>query len=178
MKLTTTKLRMQLSGMLFAAAMLTGCQQALDQAQINKQFQPDEEPRAVNNYFDQQTAIGSREDGMLYPCHFTDGKLNSLGRAKVARITGGAEAGKLTIYLNVPQDGSYGTEQTSVSDYLASRGVATNGYAPVAGPNPNGGAPAAQGLNGLAKIQAADGSAPGTTGGSLSGGGGGGGYSK
>ena len=176
MKFTTTTLRMQISGLLFAAALLTGCQQAIDQAQINKQFQPDEDPRAVNNYFDEQTAIASREDGMLYPCHFTDGKLNSLGRAKVARITGGAETGKLTIYLDVPQDGSYGAEQASVNDYLASRGVASNGYSLVAGPNPNGGAPAAQGLGSLAKMESGDGAAGGSSGGGSSAGSAG--YSK
>ena len=170
MTFTTTTLRMQLSGMLFAAAILSGCQQALDQAQINKQFQPDEEPRSTNNFFDTQTAIGSREDGMLYPAHFTDGKLNSLGEAKLKRITSGVETGKLAIYLNVPQDGTYDKEQSSVTDYLAKRGVATNAYTVTAGANPGGGAPAARGLAGLVKQEAGEGSPQGSTGGSLAGG--------
>lgn len=163
MKMTPTTLRTQFSVVLLAGAILTGCKSTMDQAQLNKQFQPDDEPRAVNNYFNEQTAIASREDAMLYPCHFTAGKLNSLGRAKLAMMTGGPEGGKSTIYLNVPQDEGFSAEQSSVTDYLAKRGLATTSYTLLAGPNPSGGAPAGEGLAGLSKQESGTGAGDGTT---------------
>jgi hypothetical protein len=52
-------------------------------AEIHDDFRQDAEPERVTRFADIQSSNGARNDGMLYPVHFTGGHLNSLGRTKV-----------------------------------------------------------------------------------------------
>ena len=150
--MTTHTARKIFSIVIFAAGILAGCEGSPPPFQsINDQFKADDEPRAMDGLYKEQTAIAARQDGTLYPQHFTDGQLNSLGYSKLAAMTYGPEAGKLAIYLDIPNDTTYASCESSVTTYLTQRGLASNGYMVTAGPNPNVGSPAALGLAGLAK---------------------------
>jgi hypothetical protein len=137
------------------AALAIGCNTDTHKVGINDQFRPDSEARSVDNIFAQQKAIAAREDGQLYAAHFKDGELNSLGYAKLDAMLTPNEMGLLNVYLNVPKDSLYGPRESAVVAYLANKGYASNAYNITAGYNPNNGTPAAQGLRGLSKQQAA-----------------------
>jgi hypothetical protein len=122
---------------------------------VNDYFQPDGEQRSVQKIFAQQHANAAREDGTFYAAHFSGGELNSLGLQKLNAMLAGPERGAVNIYLSIPKDNTYGPREASVIAQLSARGLASNSYSITAGDNPNVGAPAAQGLNGLTK-QAAD----------------------
>jgi len=139
---------------IFAAALMVGCDNNVKPFQaMNDGFAPDDQPRAMDAMYAQQTANGARQDGTLYPMHFTDGQLNSLGYRKLASMVYGPENGKLAVYLDVPNDAGYAACETSVTTYLTQKGLASNAYSITAGANPNGGTPAVQGLNGLDQQQ-------------------------
>lgn len=118
---------------------------------VNDKFESDAQPRSINTLFDQQAAIGARQDGTLYAAHFTDGQLNSLGTTKLNAMLSGPERGMVNIYLSIPKDNAYGTRESSVIAHLSALGLASNSYTLTAGDNMNLGTPAVQGLNGLAK---------------------------
>ncbi len=121
---------------------------------VNDHFRPDTEERSVQKIFAQQHANGARQDGMFYDAHFNGSELNSLGIQKLNAMLVGAERGPVNIYLSIPKDNTYGPRESSVIAQLSARGLASNSYTITAGDNPGVGAPAAQGLNGLAKQQA------------------------
>jgi len=135
-----------------ATVLLAGCQQSKRSMQgMNDKFEPDDKPRSVTAIFDQQHRNGARQDGMLYAGHFTDGELNSLGRQKLDMMTSGPERGIVNVYMSVPKDNAYAARESSVIAFLSTKGLASNSYTLTAGDNPGTGAPAVQGLNGLAK---------------------------
>ncbi|MGC4033831.1 MAG: hypothetical protein QM754_19280 [Tepidisphaeraceae bacterium] len=106
--------RIVLSCTALTAAIVTGCAKSeLPPIGANDYFRPDDEPRNVDNIFAQQRANGAREDGTLYTQHFTDGKLNSLGYAKLSAMAGG-DNGKLAIFIDVPKGDAYTAAQDSV----------------------------------------------------------------
>ena len=51
--------------------------------EVHDEFRQDADPERVTRFVDIQSSNGARNDGMLYPVHFTGGHLNSLGRSKV-----------------------------------------------------------------------------------------------
>ena len=52
-------------------------------AEMHDEFRQDADNERVTRFVDIQSSNGARNDGMLYPIHFTGGHLNSLGRTKV-----------------------------------------------------------------------------------------------
>jgi hypothetical protein len=170
MKLYTARIVLSLS--VLSAAVIGGCKDSGTAVLTNDQFRPDDEPRNLDMIFAQQTANGAREDGTLYTQHFTHGKLNSLGYAKLSKLThGDADTGggkpKLSIYLDVPKGDTYAAAQDSVIKALANAGIADDGYSITAGANPNLSNPAVQGLAGLAKQSSVAGEEGGSESGSL-----------
>ncbi|HEX8324305.1 MAG TPA: hypothetical protein VF595_10365 [Tepidisphaeraceae bacterium] len=153
----TTRIVISLSA-LAAAALLCGCaNDKLPPISANDRFLPDDAPRPVDHIFAQQRANGAREDGTLYPQHFSGGRLNSLGYAKLSAMSQDPSAGKLMVYLDVPKGDAFWAAQDSVMKALARGGYAEDGYTIASGPNPNLGTPAAVGLSGLAKQRGPDG---------------------
>ena len=152
--------RKTFSIVIFAAGILVGCEgQSKPALSVNDVFVPDDQPRSLDALYAQQTANGAREDGTLYPQHFTDGQLNSLGYRKLAAMLYGPETGKLAVYLDVPSDAGYAACESSVTTYLTQKGLASNAFTITAGANPNTGAPAAPGLAALAKQSKSGGAA-------------------
>ena len=153
---TQTARKLVSLSILVASAGLFGCKNANDAdypaVGANGNFRPDDEPRALDDILAAQSANGAREDGTLYPAHFTDGKLNSLGYQKLSAMAYGPETGKLAIYLNVPKGEQYAACEDSVTKALNRGGYQGDRFTITAGGNPNVSAPAAQGLAGLGRL--------------------------
>jgi hypothetical protein len=167
--------RIRLSIVAFAAVIAAGCANEKPKLSINDHFMPDNQPRAEQTIFAQQTANGARADGTLYSHHFTAGELNSLGRQKLESMTRGRELGMINIYLDVAKDDAYNSRESAVIAYLSHKGLASTNYAITQGANPALGSPVAPGLKGLAKQSAesatggASSGSTGSTGGGMTG---------
>ncbi len=140
-------------GMLsIAATLVVGCKgDHKPNVSINDSFADESQPRTVENYFNRQAELGARDDGLLYETHFTDGKLNSLGVSKLNLITAGGNAGMTTVYLDIAKDNQYGARQDSVTEFFTKKGISSDTYKIVAGPNLGKGTPASVGISGLSK---------------------------
>ena len=146
---TTARLALGLST--FAVAALMGCKGSGTTPFINDQFQADDAPRSVDLIMAQQNANGAREDGTLYGHHFTNGKLNSLGYAKLSKVAHGeADSGKLAIYIDLKGD-AYAVASDNVRDTLTNAGYASETFTITAGANPGVGASADKSLKALDK---------------------------
>lgn len=142
-----------LAAAFIGAPIMGGCaNNELPPIGANERFQADDTPRDVDYIFAQQQANGARDDGTLYPQHFTGGKLNSLGYAKLSAMTYGKQDGKLAIFIDVPKGEPYAAAQDSVMKALTRGGMKEDEYTITAGPNLGVSSPAAPGLNSMSKL--------------------------
>lgn len=151
--MTTRNLRIPVSILAFAlTAAVVGCKsESKPKWSINDDFQPDNQPRHLDGYYNQQVANGARQDGTLYAHHFTGGELNALGQQKLDAMLYGPDVGKLAIYLSIEKDAQYASRESSVVTFLANKGLASNTFEITPGANPAASAPAVHGLVGLEK---------------------------
>ena len=150
MKLYTARIALSLST--FAVAAIVGCKDSGTTPFINDQFPADDAPRSVDLLMAQQTANAAREDGTFYASHFTAGRLNSLGYAKLSKMAHGDADGqaKLAIFIDLKGD-AFTAAHDSLTDALTKAGYASDAFSITAGANPNVGAPAVSGLRALDK---------------------------
>ena len=150
MKLYTARIALSLSTL--AVAAIVGCKDSGTTPFINDQFQADDAPRSVDLLMAQQTANGAREDGTFYASHFSNGKLNSLGYAKLSKMAHGDADGqtKLAIFIDLKGD-AFTAASDSVTAAMTHAGYASDAFTITSGFNPNVGASAEQGLRGLSK---------------------------
>ena len=152
MTLRTLKF-VSVSALVSAAGFLGGCQDGVQYPPVgvNDNFPADDERRALDNMVNQQAANGAREDGTFYACHFTDGRLNSLGYQKLSAMSYGPEIGKLAIYLDVPRGEQYAACQYSIVKAMARGNWPEDHYTITAGQNPDVSAPATASLADLSR---------------------------
>src|SRR5437016_2051540 len=92
-----------------------------------------------------QAATGARADGTLRPAHFDGGRLNSLGRQKLALMAQDEDAsGPVVVYLDLPVTAPAPQARQAVLDYLKSQGLAEAQIRVQDGPNPAAMSPAAR----------------------------------
>ena len=138
---------------LLAACLLLagGCNQ-FDQKGF---FEPETAPRRTATVLDAQRANGAKHDGMLRAIHFTDAKLNGLGREKLdlmAAAVGPDET--LKVYLDLPPDApNTAARRESVVAYLSEIGLPADRYALNDGQNDATAYPAIEGVNRLPKTE-------------------------
>jgi hypothetical protein len=133
---------------LLGLAGLVGCN---DKASMTEFFGPEDQTRRVHQAMNSQANCGAREDAMLYAAHFTDGKLNSLGAAKLARLVPDEADAVVHLYLDVPDNELATSRKEAVVTYLHACGVDDARLKLAIGPNPNLNTPAAPGLSSLSK---------------------------
>ena len=138
---------------------LIGCQ--TDQSSL-QDFFPDKQERKVNQFVDSQTTAGARQDAMLQDCHFTGGKVNSLGESKLDLMMPDEQDADLWVYVNLPAGEMTTARKDSVSDYLHYRGLDASHVKMVDGPNPNTLSPAAPGVAALVKTETSSEETPAT----------------
>jgi hypothetical protein len=151
--------RFQYIEVLATAALLAvaGCHsgsQTAPQLLHGENFVPDDQPHAVDNLTAAQAASGTRADATLYPAHFSDASLNSLGREKLELMLHDEEVNQpLTVYLDLPAGTDPAPARQAVTEYLKARGLAYNQIKLVDGPNPRTIHPSTDALTGLANLQ-------------------------
>jgi hypothetical protein len=131
---------------------LVGCD---DKASMTTFFGPEDQSRRVFQAANAQANCGAREDATLYPAHFTDGRLNSLGAAKLARIVPDDDQAIVHLYLDVPDNEMTAARKDAVTGYLKACGVEDGRLMLALGPNPNVSEPAAPGLSYLPRTDTA-----------------------
>jgi hypothetical protein len=122
---------------------LFGCD---DKASMTTFFGPEDQSRRVFQATNSQANCGAREDATLYPVHFTDGRLNSLGAAKLARVVPDEADTMVRLYLDIPDNDMTAPRKEAVSGYLRACGVDDAHLALALGPNPNLTTPSAPSL--------------------------------
>src|SRR5262245_14248467 len=162
MKLTRTVV---LGSSLLLVSGLLGCD---DKSSMTTFFGPEDESRRVFQSMNAQAACGAREDATLYPMHFTDGRLNSLGAAKLARVVPDEADTMVRLYLDLPDNELTAPRKEAVSAYLRACGVDDAHLALGMGPNPNLTAPSAPSLEHMDRVDTGT-TAGGTTVGTSSG---------
>jgi hypothetical protein len=101
-----------------------------------------------------QAAVGARADATLYPVHFNDAGLNSLGREKLELMLEDEEATQpLVVYLDLPDGADAAPAHKAVADFLKARGLTESQMKVVDSPNPKTLHPAADALTGLTALQ-------------------------
>jgi hypothetical protein len=104
----------------------------------------------IRRMIDAQAAVGARNDGALYPGHFSGERLNSLGEKKLGLMARGGDGTEaLKVYLAGGTDSA--PRRDAVTEYLKQLGLAESQIALEAGENPLTGVPARRGLADLSK---------------------------
>ena len=121
-------------------------------------------------FFTAQNQNGAAKDATLQPVHFTQGKLNSLGRNKLDLMLNCDEVeGPVTLFLNVPADDTFkAARQDAVVAYLKTKGLGESDVTFKAGVNAENDYPVARSVVAMNKMSSSAGTAeaiePGTTG--------------
>lgn len=139
---TSTLIKIAVMTVLLSA----GCarQDAAPPAPIGN-FQPDDQPRAIDALADAQASVGARDDGMLREQHFTGPRLNSLGREKLIAMLNTPESHveRLTIWLALDPDAEFFNERRAqVKRFLADAGLDDDHAVVSIGANPRSWKPA------------------------------------
>jgi len=127
---------------------LFGCD---DKASMTTFFGPEDQSRRVFQASNSQANCGAREDATLYPVHFTDGRLNSLGAAKLARVVPDEADTTVRLYLDIADNELSAPRKEAVSGYLRACGVDDAHLTLAVGPNPNLTTPSAPSLEHLSR---------------------------
>jgi hypothetical protein len=138
------------ASMLAGLCGLVGCD---DKAGMNTFFGPEDESRRIHLALTQQANNGAREDATLQPVHFTGGKLNSLGAAKLARLVPDQAGDEVNVYLDVADNDLTVSRKDAVASYLRACGVDDGRMKLTLGGNPNLSYPSAPGLANLPKTE-------------------------
>ena len=126
-----------------AGAALVGCNKEVS----HQLFARESEIHDMDRFAAAQSAAGARQDGMLYPHHFSGSELNSLGREKLHLMTLDKPSTEpLAVYLNITNDPLAHERESAISKYLQEQGLAAADVQIKMGANPHAGFPSASGL--------------------------------
>jgi len=135
-----------LAGLAFSA-LVTGCHPIIH----GEQFIDKNEVTSIGKFNQAQSAVGAKEDAMLYDQNFHGSELNSLGEGKLDLIVKGTTAGDpVYVYLNMPHD-QVAARQAAVTAYLKTEGVADTSIIVAEGPNTNPSTPTAYNIGAVYK---------------------------
>jgi len=158
---------------LVVSALMAGCHGPIAHGE---QFTDNNEVTSVGKFNQAQSAVGAREDAMLYDQNFHGNELNSLGEGKLDLIVKGTQTGDpVHVYLNMPHD-QVAARQSAVTAYIKTEGVADDNIIVAEGPNTNPSTPTAYNIgaiykgdggsfNGSAAAESSDAAAAGAPGG-------------
>jgi hypothetical protein len=112
------------------ATLIGGC--------ANRPYQSFQEYGSSTDFATAHAAKGARDDGSLYPRHFTGDALNSLGQTKLTLIATQAQGSldRVNVFLVLSKEEATEMRQQAVAQFLAEYGVEGDRLALAVGPNP------------------------------------------
>jgi hypothetical protein len=137
-------------GVLLGAAVITGC---TDKSSMTEFFGPEDNTRRMHQAAAVQADCGAQEDATLYAFHFTGGRLNSLGAAKLARLVPDDSGAAVNVHLDLSDDELAAQRKEAVATYMRACGVEDAQLKLAMGPNPNLTAASATGLARLSRTE-------------------------
>jgi hypothetical protein len=139
-------------------SILGGC--AWDNSEPKDFIPPRDAGRSSNLFIAHQSDNGAADDATLQECHFTDGKLNSLGEKKLEAMVPADLDTHVVVYLNVRAE-TVDARKDTVTGFLGAHGVSESHLKVETGANARRTTPAAAGLATLSRTDSA--SAEGST---------------
>ncbi|MGE5612111.1 MAG: hypothetical protein ACM359_22885 [Bacillota bacterium] len=151
-------------GLLLSGVLVAGCRSS-DKPE-GEIFLPEGQIRDVDRMMAAQAAVGARDDAMLYPRHFDDGELNSLGQSKLYLMVKDKPTDQpLVVYLNLPANSPLAADRRdAVEKYLSDAGLTAEQIELKDGTNPEAFGSAETGLTRLPKTESGAGGASTTMG--------------